>query len=334
MFDEDLARLHMLVVITLLKKMDEELILKDSLFKYGPVVVFNAARVFFITAREWLCLIPVLNYKGNWPIMELYKKILIVLIDRGVFDNEPGYKDSEFTRVCLDLWANSPRLKVEENLDAPLPSLRKLPSHLQSAAILPSIRRGKYSRCHYCDTGAACHFSDETCKESATTRVRCFPSAGIHCCNSHGSKCLLSRGKQASLERIFVTQDKRMVPNLKKLGNDEGVFEETADKVQGLRFYGRVPNNMFASYLDELLRVFKIPAELMNPIKFKEHYDNFFDERAKCGDFFKYHAAMEMILTEKLEIAYCIDPEGPVGFLMDPPPLYHDIVGIFSDWSA
>ena len=48
---------------------------------------------------------------------------------------------------------------------------------------IPKQRRGKYARCPYCRNKELCHFQSSSCAYSKSTQTRCFPLAGLHCCN-------------------------------------------------------------------------------------------------------------------------------------------------------
>ena len=218
------------------------------LLGYG-CLISDIVESFFYGYDEWLAIIPVLNHPDSLGVVEIYRAVLRSLLEnidiRPDFNN--WYKANEFQWSCIYLWSRAPLIQGSFNLnhvEYPLiinpltfDVLIELNSHI------PKKRRGKYSACpyHNQEKTIKCHFNSITCAYSESTKYRCYPLAGLHACNGHGSKCLLNRGKKTSLERLFKTTNGVQYPNLRYL---EDKYNQGAINEDECLLFNLIPQNI------------------------------------------------------------------------------------------
>lgn len=247
-------------------------LLSSLLFEYGFLNIYNLSKCFVFTAQEWLFYIQLLNHKKYLMISNLYKIYLKYLIDSGHFDNDDTYQKSEFNKTCLALWSTSPNINCNNPAPDELMSIKGTcdVEDLPHAAYIPVIRRGDYSKCPYCEHDTKCHFDgtdNGDCTWSETTKQRCFPLAGIHCCNGHGSKCLLNRGSEKLLTRIMETSNGRLCPNIRNLGYKEGIFTGE-NKNETLYYFGEFPNDPTLQDINNIMDLYNISKESLSDSDF------------------------------------------------------------------
>jgi hypothetical protein len=311
-YQDEYLKLKLCLFYKLLNFINEEKILQDNLYKYGYFAIYEAARTFLFCAKEWLYFTQVLNVKENWYLLELYKDILKFQIEKGQFVNDKTWNDSQFTSTCLKLWCESPALRNNVQ-DINFTILSDPQICIPNNAEVPRIRRGELSRCAYCDNKERCHFSlhSSKCTWSNSTKNRCYPMSGIHCCNGHGSKVLLDRGSDNSTARTFVTDNGRNCPNIKKIGHAEKMFDEKTDinLCRDKYYYGRLPTIVTYEYLLGFKRAYNIKSiELSDEFHYK-YLNNFLDSYRTDPNFFLYHQIISGLFFTYIQesMLYAVD---------------------------
>lgn len=188
-------------------------------------LINRVANSFLFSVYDWICIIRYLNHQDYHLVVEIYRANLRFCIAQGYLDEDELWKTSEYARTCLDLWSRAPAPRY------PKPPMNFITSYLSLFQVeirdlypndvdleVPTIRRGKYSNCPYCDNCEPCHLSKYSeCSHSKSTPVRCLPMFGCHFCNKHGSMLLLKRGSKQVVTRKFKLDDGRLVSNFKWL---------------------------------------------------------------------------------------------------------------------
>lgn len=177
---------------------------------------------------------------------------------------------SEFEWSCCYLWSRAPLIPGSFNLNGgeigpnPLYTI----NYAELSCKIPEKRRGKYAACPYCSLSAEpCHFNDKHCAYSASTKYRCYPLAGFHACNGHGSKCLLNRGKKTSLERLFTTKQGINYPNLRYL---EHKCRKHVPKLEEMLLFNEIPDDLSYEWYLDLMAIKGLNIKLLDHHVFME----------------------------------------------------------------